>query len=75
MKNFIRKLVRLHVPTCVYECEKMTTGKDWCRKSFHGFVCTRKKGHTGRHSACSEHEHDLITWEVTENGTVEYTTL
>ncbi len=74
MKKFFRKLTRQHIPVCGYECEKMKLD-NWCRQSYHGFTCTRKKGHAGRHSACSEHDHDLLTWEVNENGSVEFTTL
>ena len=68
LRVFFRKLFRLHVPVCQYECDK--AGKiAYCQTFGGGFVCTRLKGHKGKHSACGSHDgnatetHDLHIWE------------
>ena len=68
MRIFFRKLFRLHVPVCRFECDK--AGKvAYCQAVGNGFVCTRLAGHKGHHSACGSGDggateiHDLYTWE------------
>ncbi len=66
LKVFFRKLLRLHVPECKYECEKIIEeSRDYCnaegKKGFFG--CTRKVGHKGKHVACGTVEHEFFVWE------------
>ncbi len=49
----------MHVCKC--ECEDV--GKCCCVKHKSGFLCTRRKGHKGKHSAHGYEEHDVEVWE------------
>ncbi len=65
MRIFFRKLFRLHVPECRFECDRAEDDRNnFCgeqdEKKF--FVCTRKIGHKGNHVACGTEEHDLKIW-------------
>ena len=67
MRAFFRKLFRLHVPVCRFECDKAGY-ESYCKEHDNGFICTRTEGHKGKHSACGSGNggateiHDLYTW-------------
>jgi len=67
LRIFFRKLMRLHVPECLYECERtFKESYEFCgEKDDKGFFgCTRKIGHKGNHVACGTVDHDLKVWEA-----------
>lgn len=65
MRIFFRKLLRLHVPECLYECNFASDDtNNFCAASDDKgfFVCTRKIGHKGNHVACGCEDHDIKIW-------------
>ncbi len=67
LRIFFRKLFRLYVPECRFECQRgeYETYKfcgEFTKDKF--YVCTRKTGHKGNHVACGTIEHEVKIWEA-----------
>ncbi len=64
LRIFFRKLLRMYVPECRFECEN-NTDENYCgaqgNKGY--YTCTRIKGHKGNHVACGTEDHELYVWE------------
>ena len=49
---------------CKGECGSLDLQDEYCMEGHpdNGWICTRKKGHEGKHAACSLHECNVYVW-------------
>ncbi len=65
LRVFFRKLLRLYVPECRFECDKaddQTLNFCGAVDDKRAYVCTMTKNHIGNHVACGTEEHEIKIW-------------
>lgn len=49
---------------CGYDPDTRTPpDHEFCEEEFENFICTREKGHDGKHVACGTIDHPILIWD------------